>query len=556
MTGSEAISGGRLLVDCLLAQGCERIFSVPGESFLAVLDALHDTPQIENIVCRHEGGAAFMACADGSITGRPGVCFVTRGTGATNASIGVLAARQDSQPMVLFVGDIDRTMRDREGFQELDLPAMFGPLAKWSARIDDPGRISEYVSRAWSTAISGRPGPVVLALPGDMLTQEVSGVVPWPEAARPAQAVCPDAMEAMSRLIGDACAPVAIIGGAGWNEKARHYFAQFAERIGIPVAAAFRRQDAFPNSSGVWAGNLGYGPNPKLAQRVREADLLLVLGARLDEATSESYSLVTPFHSDQLLIHVHPDPEELGRVYRTDLAICADMAEFAEAACLWDEDIVPFDAGKKAHRDWQEWSTPAESEARLDLGKCIAAMREALPADAILCNGSGNFAMWWHRYWHFDHFPSQLSPACGAMGYGVPAAVAAARRFPERCVVALAGDGDFLMNGQELATAAQYGCDILAIVVDNSGYGTIRMHQERTFPGRVSGTELKSPDFAALGRAYGAWAMRVEKTADFAPALAEAQARKGLRLLHLVTDMEFISASGHTITSLRNGNSG
>ena len=556
MTEPDTTTGGRLLVDCLLAQGCERIFTVPGESFLPVLDALYDTPRIETVVCRHEGGAAFMACADGSITGRPGVCFVTRGTGATNASIGVHTAMQDSQPMVLFVGDIDRTMRDREGFQEVDVPAMFAPLAKWAARIDDASRIPEYISRAWATAISGRPGPVVLALPGDTLAEAVSGAAPRPEVLRPAQAVCPDAMTALSRLIADACAPLAIIGGAGWNEKARHYFIQFAERIGIPVAAAFRRQDAFPNSSKVWAGNLAYGPNPKLTTRIREADVLLVVGARLDESTSEGYSLVTPDHPHQLLIHVHPDPEELNRVYRTDLPICADAAEFAEAVCLWDDDIVPFSDGAKAHREWLEWSAPAPSAARLDLAQCIAQMQEALPDDTILCNGSGNFAMWWHRYWRFEHFPSQLTPACGAMGYAVPAAVAAARRFPDRCVVALTGDGDFLMNGQELATAAQYGCDMLVIVVDNGGYGTIRLHQERRYPGRVSGTQLESPDFAALGRGFGAWAMRVDKTEDFAPALAEAQKRQGLRLLHLVTDMEYISASGVTISDLRGGQSG
>ena len=551
MTETSAVTGGRLLVDCLVEQGCDRIFTVPGESFLAVLDALHDTPEIETVVCRQEGGAAFMACADGNLTGRPGVCFVTRGPGAANASIGVHVAMQDSLPMVLFVGDIDRGMRDREGFQEVDLPAMFAPLAKWAARIEDAARIPEYVARAWSVAISGRPGPVVLALPEDMLSEPVAVAAPRPLVLRPAQAPCPDAIDAMMRLIEDAAAPVAIIGGAGWNEKARHYFTRFAEEIGIPVASAFRRQDAIPNSSKVWAGNLGYGPNPQLAQRVREADLLLVVGARLGEATTDGYTLVTPDHPDQILIHVHPDPEELNRVYRTDLAICADMAEFAEQAAMMNDNIVPFDAGKEAHREWQEWSTPSPVDTRLDLGACVAAMREVLPDDSIICNGAGNFSSWWHRYWPYEAFPSQLAPTAGAMGFGLPAAVAAARRFPDRCVVALAGDGDFLMNGQELATAAQYGCDIIVLVIDNGSYGTIRMHQERSFPGRVSGTSLANPDFAALARAFGAWSERVEETAQFMPALRAAADRKGVRLIHLVTDIEVLAANGLTVSALR-----
>ena len=556
MTKSPAITAGRLLVDCLGAQGCDRVFTVPGESFLAVLDALHDVSAIQTVVCRQEGGAAFMACADGTMTGRPGVAFVTRGPGATNASIGVHVAMQDSQPLILFIGDVDRGMRDREGFQEVDFAAMFAPLCKWAARIDDAARIPEYIARAYSTAISGRPGPVVLTLPEDMLLESVDGAVPRPRIVRPAQAVCPDAMGALFGLLGDAAAPLAIVGGADWNAKAREYFTQFAERIGLPVAAAFRRQDAVPNASAVWAGNLGYGPSPKLAQRVRDADVLLVVGARLGEATTDGYTLVTPDHPGQVLIHVHPDPAELGRVYRADLAICADMGEFAEAAALWDHDIVHFGAGAEAHSDWLAWSTPGDatgeaSGARLDLAQCVMAMRAVLPADAIICNGAGNFSGWWHRYWPYEGFPSQLAPTAGAMGYGVPAAVAAALRFPDRCVVALAGDGDFLMNGQELATAIQHGCDMIVIVVDNSAYGTIRMHQEREFPGRVSATTLHNPDFAALGAAYGAWSARVETTVQFAPALAAAFAQKGVRLLHLVTDIEQISAGGATIAGLR-----
>lgn len=551
MNITSAVIGGRLLVDCLVEQGCDRIFTVPGESFLAVLDALHDTPAIETVVCRQEGGAAFMACADGALTGRPGICFVTRGPGAANASIGVHVAMQDSLPMVLFVGDVDRSMRGRECFQEIDIPAMFAPVAKWAARIDDPARIPEYIARAWSVAISGRPGPVVLALPEDMLMEETGRSAPRPFVYRPAQPACPDAMEAVMRLIEDAAAPIAIIGGAGWNEKARHYFTRFAERVGIPVATAFRRQDAIPNSSKVWAGNLGYGPNPKLAQRVRDADLLLVVGARLGEATTDGYTLIDPDHPNQILIHVHPDPSELNSIYRTDLPLCADMAEFAEAAALMDDNIVPFDAGRDAHREWLEWSTPIATDATLDLGACVAAMRDLLPADTIICNGAGNFSSWWHRYWPYEAYPSQLAPTAGAMGFGLPAAIAAARRHPDRCIVAVAGDGDFLMNGQELATAAQYGCDIIVLVIDNGSYGTIRMHQEKAFPGRVSGTTLVNPDFAALGRAFGGWSERVEETAQFAPALRAAAGRKGVRLIHLVTDIETLAANGLTVSALR-----
>lgn len=553
MNHISAMSGGRLLVDCLVAQGCDRVFTVPGESFLAVLDALHDQDTIETVVCRQEGGAAFMACADGSITGRPGVCFVTRGPGATNASIGVHVAMQDSQPMVLFVGDVDRTMRDREGFQEVDVAAMFAPLAKWSARIDDPRRIPEYVARAWSTAISGRPGPVVLALPEDMLLETVAGIAPRPQVVRPAQAACPDAVATAMAIIGDAAAPIAIVGGAGWNAKAREYFTAFAETVGIPVAAAFRRQDAIANSSPVWAGNLGYGPNPELVARIKESDVVLVVGARLGEATTDGYDLLTPDHPGQILIHVHPDPEELGRVYRPDLAICADMAEFAESAAMLCDDVVPFDSGREAHAEWLEWSQPQASGAALDLAQCVAAMRKALPADTVICNGAGNFSSWWHRYWPYEEFPSQLAPTAGAMGYGVPAAIAAARRWPGRTVVALAGDGDFLMNGQELATAVQHGCEMIVLVIDNGAYGTIRMHQERAYPGRVSGTTLGNPDFAALARAYGAWSARVDRTEDFAGVLDEAKRQGGVRLIHLVTDIEHLAANGLTVSMLRAG---
>ncbi len=552
-------TGGRILVDQLVLQGCDRIFTVPGESFLAVLDALHDVPQIQTVVCRQEGGVTFMACADGALTQRPGVAFVTRGPGATNASIGVHVAMQDSQPMILFIGDVDRGMRDREGFQEVDFSAMFGPLAKLVLRIDDARRIPEYVARAYSVAMSGRPGPVVIALPEDMLCDVVEAV-DRPRVEPIWQAPSASRLAALEQMLHDAKAPVAIIGGAGWSAEAGKDFQAFAEKWGIPVAAAFRRQDAIANKSAVWAGNLGYGPNPKLLARIKAADLIIAVGARLGEATTDSYTLITPDHPGQVLVHVHPDPDELNHVYRTDLVICCGMEQFAAHALasvnpeqrrrIAVSEPLPFASGAEAHAEWKMWNTPAPFDTPVDLGLCVKAMREALPADTIICNGAGNFSGWWHRYWPYGGQGTQLAPTAGAMGYGPPAAVAASLRRPDNCVVALAGDGDFMMNGQELATAIQYGCDILVIVVDNGVYGTIRMHQEREYPTRVSGTTLHNPDFAVLARAYGGWAATVETTAEFAPALAEAMKHKGVRLLHLKTDPERISA-GTTISALR-----
>ncbi|WP_298333179.1 thiamine pyrophosphate-binding protein [uncultured Erythrobacter sp.] len=553
-------SAAKLLVECLEAQGTDRIFTVPGESFLAVLDALHGQSAIETVICRQEGGAAFMACADGAMSAagdalRPGIAFVTRGPGATNASIGVHVAMQDSQPMILFVGDVARPMRDREGFQEINFEAFFGPIAKWTARIDDPNRVAEYVSRAYSIAVNGRPGPVVLALPEDMLCDEVAeNLTPRPATVRTPQAVCPDAMQALFGMIANAASPIAIIGGAGWNTKARLGFQQFAERIGLPVATAFRRQDAIDPTSPVYAGNLGYGPNPKLIDRVKNADLVLAVGARLGEATTDGYEVLTLEHPDQTLIHVHPDPNEIGRVYRTDMGLSCWVDEFAEAASLWeDATIIPFDAGADAHREWEEWATysPSDAPPALDMAACVTAMRSVLPEDSIICNGAGNFAGWWHRYWRYSGYPSQLAPTAGAMGYGVPASIAAALRYPDRTVVAVAGDGDFLMNGQELATAEQYGVNLLVLVVDNGAYGTIRMHQEREYPARVSGTQLSNPDFAMLGASFGGWSTTANTTDEFVEALDEAKGRSGLRLIHMKIDVEQLAASGATVSGLR-----
>ena len=544
-------TGGRILVDQLIAQGCDRVFTVPGESFLAVLDALHDAASIDVVVCRQEGGVAYMADADGKMTGRPGVAFVTRGPGATNASAGVHVAMQDSTPLILFVGDLDRGDKDREGFQEIDFAAFFAPIAKWAARIDDAARIPEYVARAYRVATAGRPGPVVLAIPEDMLRDMVEAV-DRPAIAPVAEMPDPGAVEAMFALLRDAAAPVAIVGGADWSPCAAHHFARFAERHGIPVAAAFRRQDAIDNSSDVYAGQLGYGPNPKLQQRVRDADLLLVVGARLGEATTDGYKLATPDHPGQILVHIHPDPNELDRVYRADLPIVSDMGEFAQMVDQWqDPDVVRFSAGREAHAEWLAWSEPQPRDGVvMDLGPCVAAMRDALPANTIICNGAGNFSGWWHRYWRYAAMPCQLAPTSGTMGYGLPAAVAASLRFRDRTVVCVAGDGDFLMNGQELATAAQYGADLLVVLVDNGGYGTIRMHQEREYPERVSATVLANPDFVRLAEAYGGWGERVATTAEFAPALERAMAHTGIRLLHCITDIEVIN-SATTIAKLR-----
>ncbi|ARS27003.1 thiamine pyrophosphate-binding protein [Sphingomonas sp. KC8] len=555
-------TGGRILVDALIAQGCDRIFCVPGESYLAVLDALHDTPEIELIVARQEGGVGFMAEADGVMTGRPGIAFVTRGPGATNASIGVHVAMQDSTPMILFIGDVARGDRDREAFQEIDFTAMFAPIAKWASRIDDAARIPEYVARAYAVAMSGRPGPVVLALPEDMLTDAVDAI-DRTRVERPSQAVSAGIIAQVTDMLAAAKNPVAIVGGAGWSDTAARSFAKVAEAWGLPVAVAFRRQDAIANECPVYAGNLGYGPNPALLARIRGADLLLVVGPRLGEATTDGYALITPDHPGQTLIHVHPDPNELGRVFATDLAVCAGVNSFALAletviyraseAGVPSSKVFPrFTAGREAHAEWTQWATPQANGAKLDLGQCVAAMREQLPGDSIICNGAGNFSGWWHRYWHYAGPVSQLAPTAGAMGYGLPAGVAAALRHPDRQVVVLAGDGCFLMNGQELATAVRYGCKMLVLVIDNGSYGTIRMHQERRYPARISGTDLANPDFAALARAFGAWAETVTETADFAAALARAQEQPGVALLHLKTDIEQI-APAITVRALRGG---
>jgi len=543
-------TGGRVLVDALVAQGCNRIFCVPGESYLAVLDALHDTPAIDLVVCRQEGGAAFMAEADGKLTGRPGICFVTRGPGATNASIGVHVAMQDSTPMILFVGDISRGDTDREAFQEIDFPAMFGPVAKWAARIDNAARIPEYIRRAYATAMSGRPGPVVLALPEDMLKDMVQVTAP-PRVEAPVQAADPAEMAKLAGLLASAKAPLAIVGGAGWNAATAAAWSRFAGNWALPTAVAFRRQDALPNGDPSYIGNLGYGPNPALVKRIKAADLLLIAGPRMGEATTDGYTLIAPTHPGQTLIHVHPDPEELNRVYAADLAICAGMTAFAESAAAMTPSPREQTHHAAARAEFEAWRQVQPTGETLDIGLMVEAMRERLPADSIICNGAGNFSGWWHRHWHYSGPVCQLAPTAGAMGYGLPAAVAAKLRHPDRQVVALAGDGCFLMNGQELATAMRHKARLLIVVVNNASYGTIRMHQEREYPSRVSGTQLHNPDFAALARAYGAIGIRVETSGEIGPALDKALAANRTALIEMILPVERIAHS-LTIRALRN----
>ncbi len=533
--------GGQILVDQLAIQGCDAAFCVPGESFLAVLDGLHAHPGLRTIICRQEGGAAMMAEAYGKMTGRPGVCFVTRGPGATNAAAGVHIAYQDSTPMILFIGQVGRDMVDREAFQEVDYRQMFGPLAKWAAQIDQTERIPEYVSHAYHLATSGRPGPVVLALPEDMLSSSAEVADSRPAARVEAKLAAED-LEAFAALLRGAERPFAIVGGGGWSQAAREAFEAFAERFSLPVGASFRCQDYFDNRHPCYVGDVGIGINPPLAGRLRESDLLLVLGARLGEMTSSGYSLVEIPNPTQKLVHVYPGPDELGRVYRPDLAINAAPASFAaKLASLEGAGSPPWaswTAGARA--DYEANIVPQETPGEVKLEAVIAHLRETL-GDAIVTNGAGNYTAWVHRYHLYGPYRSQLAPTSGSMGYGLPAAIAGKLAAPERPVVAFAGDGCFLMTGQELATAVQYDLPIVIIVANNGMYGTIRMHQERHYPGRVSGTGLKNPDFSALARAYGAAGETVTRTQDFPAALKRALAAKGPALIELRTDPDAIT---------------
>jgi acetolactate synthase-1/2/3 large subunit len=545
-------TGGRILVDQLLVHGVDHIFCVPGESYLAVLDALYDA-SIEITVCRQEGGAAMMAEAYGKLTGRPGICFVTRGPGATNASPGLHIARQDSTPMILFVGQIDRSMREREAFQELDYRAAFGSIAKWVTEMDDPARLPELISRAFHVATSGRPGPVVIALPEDVLTDlvDVPDALPFePVETYPG----PSQMAELQKLLWGAERPFAILGGSRWSEAAARRFERFAERFSLPVACSFRRQALFRADHESYAGDVGLGISPKLVARIREADLILLIGGRMSEVPSQAYTLFDIPVPRQALVHVHPDASEIGRVYRARLAINASPTAFSAALeGLQPPNEIPWRERTAAvHQDYLVWSdpTPIRHPGPFQMGQVMAHLREVLPADTIFCNGAGNFATWIHRFWPFRAFDSQLAPTSGSMGYGVPAAVGAKRIRPERTVVVFAGDGDFLMNGQEFATAVQYDLPILVVVIDNGMYGTIRMHQEREYPGRVSATALKNPDFAAYARAFGGFGERVERTEEFAPALSRALASRKPAILHCLLDPEAITPAT-TLAALR-----
>ncbi|NNG04725.1 MAG: thiamine pyrophosphate-binding protein [Inquilinus sp.] len=535
-------TGGQILVDQLRLHGADTVFGVPGESYLAVLDALHDAPDVRFVICRQEGGAAMMADADGKLTGRPGICMVTRGPGATNASAGVHIAFQDSTPMILLIGQVGRDMAEREAFQEIDYRRMFGQMAKWVAQIDDAARIPEFMARAFHTAVQGRPGPVVLALPEDMLRETATIADPRPYApavAHPGR----DDMAALDRLLRGAKQPFAVLGGGGWSAAACDDFRAFAEAASLPVGTAFRCQDYIDNEYPLYAGDVGIGINPKLAGRIDEADLLLVVGARLGEATTGGYSLIEAPRPRQTLIHIHPGAEELGRVYQPDLAIQAGIGAFAAAARALAPIAGPpwAEWAAAAHADYLDYNRPIACPGPVQMAEIVATIREMLPADAIITNGAGNYAAWVHRFFRLRHYRGQLGPTSGSMGYGTPAAVAARLRHPDRPVVAFAGDGCFLMHGQELATAMQYRANITIIVVNNGMFGTIRMHQERDYPERVVGTTLTNPDFAALARAYGGTGAVVERTGQFAEAFATALAHDGPSLIELRLDPEALT---------------
>jgi acetolactate synthase-1/2/3 large subunit len=533
-------SGGRILVDALRLHGADRVFCVPGESYLDVLDALYDTPGIETVVAKHEGGAANMAEADGKLTGRPGLCFVTRGPGATHASIGVHIAFQDSTPMILFIGQVARAHRGREAFQEVDYVQMFGPLAKWVAEIDDVARIPEYIARAFQCATSGRPGPVVLALPEDVLGDRAAVADAAPYRAVSSAATAQQAA-ALAAALSAASRPLVVAGGANWSAAACDDFAAFVRAWNLPVACAFRRQDLFDNRDPHYAGHLSLGVNPRLAERIRQADLVIAVGARLGDVTTDGYTHLAPPRPLQRLVHLHADAAELGRVYQADLAINTGVDNGAAmlrtlpapAQARWAD----WTAAARADHLWFAAAPALDPHHRgVDMAQVMAHLDRTLPQDAILSNGAGNYTVWLHRFYRYRQSRTQLAPTCGAMGYGFPAAIAAKLRHPQRDVICFAGDGCFLMYPQELATAMQYGAPCVVIVVNNGMYGTIRMHQEKRFPGRISGTAISNPDFVALAQSFGAHAELVESTAAFADAFARARACGRPALLELRVD--------------------
>lgn len=544
---------GQLLVECLVAQGVTHAFGVPGESYLAVLDGFHAyRDQIQFVICRQEGGAAFMAEAHGKLTGRPGVCFVTRGPGATNASIGVHTAFQDSTPMVLFIGDVASDMRDREAFQEVDFQSFFGPSTKGFAkrveRIDDAKRIPEYVARAFATAMNGRPGPVVLVLPEDMLVQAVDAVaLPRVEAVEAWSD--PGSLRRLREMLLQAQRPIVIAGGGGWTVQSAQALQRFAENWKLPVGNAFRFQDTFDNHHPQYAGDVGIGISPKLAERIRQSDLILALGPRLGEMTTGGYTLIEAPRPKQKLVHIHSDAEELNRVYQADLAINASMSAAARSLeVLTAPTTLPWDAWTSAtNADYLANLMPQTLPGDIDMPAIVGLLQKHLPEDAVLTNGAGNFASWIHRF--FKHHglvkghKTQLAPTNGAMGYGVPAGIAAAITSG-RTAFTIAGDGDFMMNGQELATAMQYGAKSIIVLLNNGMFGTIRMHQEREYPERISGTPLHNPDFAALANAYGYVGKRITRTEEFEPQLLAALERSTGTLIEVMLSPEVITTRG------------
>ncbi|PZQ00613.1 MAG: thiamine pyrophosphate-binding protein [Variovorax paradoxus] len=544
---------GHLLVQCLVEQGVSHVFGVPGESYLAALDGFHAYgDRIQFVINRQEGGAAFMAEAHGKLTGRPGVCFVTRGPGATNASIGVHTAFQDSTPMVLFVGDVASDSRDREVFQEVDYQSFFGPSTKGFAkrveRIDDARRIPEYVARAFATAMNGRPGPVVLALPEDMLVQEVD-VAPLPRVEAVQAWSDPGALRTLREMLLAARKPLVIAGGSGWTPQAAQALQRFAENWKLPVGNAFRFQDTFDNWHPQYAGDIGIGLNPKLAQRVRDSDLILAIGPRLGEMTTGGYTLIEAPRSKQKLVHIHASAEELNRVYQADLAINATMNAAARSLeVLTAPTSLPWeDWTQAAHADYLENLQPQALPGDIDMPAIVGLLQKHLPADAVVTNGAGNFASWMHRFFRHHGLAkghkTQLAPTNGAMGYGVPAAIAAAITTG-RVSFTIAGDGDFLMNGQELATAAQCGAKSIVLLLNNGMFGTIRMHQEREYPKNVSGTALANPDFVKLAEAYGYAGVRITRTEEFEAQLLAALERPNGTLIEVLLDPEVITTRG------------
>ncbi len=541
MRGKDNIrTAAEILVDQLRVHGVRHVFCVPGESYLAVLDAFHDS-DVSVTVCRQEGGAAMMAEAVGKVTGRPGVCFVTRGPGATNASPGIHIARQDSTPLVVFVGQVARDMRGREAFQELDYRAVFGSMTKWATEIDDPARVPEIVSRAFYTAANGRPGPVVVGLPEDMLTERVAAndAPPFaPVETSPGAAE----MAKFEPLLGAARSPIFILGGSRWSQGASDGIARFAQKYALPVCTTFRRLHLFDALHPCYAGDLGIGPNPKLVERIKSADLVVLIGGRMGELPSQSYTLFEIPRPQMTFVHVHPGAEELGRVYSPHLPIHATPTAFATALDAIDLPGASRGQAEAAHAEYLAWTeTPTEQPGAVNLGAIMVWLREYLSADAIICNGAGNYAAWIHRFFRFRRFGQHVAPASGSMGYGVPAAVAMKRLYPERPVVCIAGDGDFLMTGQEFATAVQYGLPIVVVIADNGIYGTIRMHQEREYPGRVIATDLHNPDFAAYARAFGGFGVSVERTEDFPAAFKEAQASGKPAIIRVAIDPDAIT---------------